>query len=186
MGSGALKIREARPADAAAIARVQVETWHTTFRDTLPADFLAGITLAARTPSWEEELGDPARASFVFVAEAGDGRIVGFASCGPEREGDAEFDGEFYALYVLEAFQRAGLVRALTLAVVERLAAAGLRSMLVRALEVNDAGRRFYEKLGGRLARNGSVTRGAHTFPTVGYGWTDIARLRERLGGGQR
>jgi ribosomal protein S18 acetylase RimI-like enzyme len=179
----ALKIREARLADAAAIARVQVETWHTTFRGILPEDFLAGSTLEARRPAWEEELGDPARESFVFVAEADGGEVVGFASCGPERDGDAEFDGEFYAVYILEAFQRAGLGRALTLAVVERLAAAGFGSMLVRALEVNDAGRGFYEKLGGRLVRTGSITRGPHTFPTVGYGWPDIAVLRELLRG---
>ncbi|HEX8283816.1 MAG TPA: GNAT family N-acetyltransferase [Pyrinomonadaceae bacterium] len=185
MTGGASKIREARPADAAAIARVQVETWHATFRDSLPADFLAGITIEARRPRWEEELNDPARASFVFVAEAGGGEVVGFASCGPERDGDAEFDGEFYAVYILEAFQRAGLGRALALAVVERLAAAGFRSMLVWALEVNGAGRRFYEKLGGRLVRAGSITRGAHTFPTAGYGWEDIARLREELGESQ-
>jgi len=182
----ALKIREARPADAAAIARVQVETWHTTFRGTLPEDFLAGINLEAQTPRWVEELNQTARASFVFVAETGDGEVVGFASCGPERKGDAEFDGELYAIYILEAFQRAGLGRALTLAAVERLAASGLRSMLVWALEVNDAGRRFYEKLCGRLVRDGSVTRGPHTFPTVGYGWADITGLRETLRGTQR
>jgi len=182
----ALKIREALPADAAAVARVQVETWHTTFVGTLPRDFLDGINLEAQTPRWDEELNDPSRASFVFVAETGGGEVVGFASCGPERKGDAEFDGEFYAVYILEAFQRAGLGRALALAVVERLAAAGFRSMLVWALEVNDAGRRFYEKLGGRLARTGSITRGAHTFPTVGYGWPDISALRETLRGTQR
>lgn len=176
-----LKIREALPADAAAIARVQVDTWHTTFSDTLPPDFLDGINLEAQTPRWEEELNDPARASFLFVAETGDGEVVGFASCGPERKGDAEFDGELYAIYILEGFQRAGLGRALTLAVVERLMAAGFGSMLIWALEVNDAGRRFYESLGGGLVRTGSVTRDQHTFPTVGYGWPDIAALRELL-----
>jgi ribosomal protein S18 acetylase RimI-like enzyme len=181
-----LKIREARPEDAAAIARVQVETWHTTFRGTLPRDFLAGINLESQTPRWEEELNDPARASFLFVAETGDGEVVGFASCGPERKGDADFGGELYAIYILEAFQRAGLGHALTLAVVERLDAAVFGSMLVWALEVNDAGRRFYEKLGGRLARTGSITRGPHTFPTVGYGWPDITALRETLRGTQR
>ena len=182
----ALKIREARPADAEAIARVQVETWHATFRGVLPEDFLDGINVGVRRPRWDEELSDPERAPFVFVAETGAGRVVGFASCGPERGGDAEFDGELYAVYILEAFQRAGLGRALTLAVVERLAASGFGSMLVWALEVNDAGRRFYEKLGGRLVRAGSITRGPHTFPTVGYGWAELATLRERLAGNQR
>jgi ribosomal protein S18 acetylase RimI-like enzyme len=177
----ALKIRVARPSDAAAIARVQVETWHTTFRDSLPEDFLAGITLEDRTPRWEEELNRPTRAGFVFVAETAAGEVVGFASGGPERKRDAEFEGELYAIYILEAFQRRGAGRALTLAVVERLFASGFRSLLIWALEVNDVGRRFYERLGGRVVRTDSVTRGPHTFPTVGYGWADIASLSDRL-----
>ena len=185
MGDAA-KIREARPGDAAAIARVQVESWHTTFRGVLPEDFLAGINVEERRPKWDEELNDPARASFVFVAETDAGEVVGFASCGRERKDDVEFGGEFYAVYILEAFQHAGIGRALALAVVERLIEAGFRSMLVWALEVNEGGRRFYEKLGGRLVRTGSVTRGPHTFPTVGYGWPDIAALRESLRETQR
>lgn len=176
-------IREARAADAAAIARVQVESWHTTFRAVLPEDFLAGITLERRVARWEESLNDPARAEeeCVFVAETGAGEVCGFASGGREREGDAEFDGELYAIYLLESFQRRGLGRRLMLAVIERLVASGYRAMLVRALEVNDTGRRFYEKFGGRLARTGTHARGAHTLATVGYGWPDITRLRDRL-----
>ena len=114
-------IREARPADAAGVARVQVESWHTTFRGRLPEDFLAEIKLERRVSRWEESLNDPARAEeeLVFVAEAGAGEVVGFASGGREREGDAEFDGELYAIYLLEAFQRRGLGRRLMLAVVE-------------------------------------------------------------------
>jgi GNAT superfamily N-acetyltransferase len=176
-------IREARAADAAAIARVQVESWHTTFRGLLPEDFLAEITLERRVQRWAESLNDPERAEeeCVFVAERDAGEVFGFASGGRERGGDAEFDGELYAIYLLESFQRRRVGRRLMLAVVERLVASGYRAMLVWALEVNDTGRRFYEKLGGRLARTGTHARGAHTLATVGYGWPDIRQLRERL-----
>jgi hypothetical protein len=67
------------------------------------------------------------------------------------------------------------------LAVVERLVASGYGSLLVWALEVNDTGRRFYEKFGGRRARTGTHARGTHTLALVGYGWPDITRLRDRL-----
>ena len=176
-------IREARAADAASIARVQVESWHTTFRGRLPEDYLAEITLERRVPRWEESLNDPERAEeeCVFVAERETGEVFGFASGGREREGDAEFDGELYAIYLLESFQRRRVGRRLMLAVVERLVASGYRAMLVWALEVNDTGRRFYEKFGGRLARTGTRARGAHTLALVGYGWPDIRQLRDRL-----
>lgn len=179
-----LKIREARPADAAAIARVQVEAWHTTFRGILPEDFLAGITLEDRLPRWEKELSDTPRGESVFVAETAAGEVVGFASCGPERDADPDFDGELYAIYILEEFQRAGLGRRLALAAAERLAASGLRSVLIWALEVNGAGRRFYEKYGGRAVRSGEIERGPYRLPTVGYGWPSVAEWRDRLRAG--
>lgn len=174
-------IREARPEDADAIARVQVETWHTTFRGVLPGEYLSGIKFEKRAPVWAEKLSDESRTEFVYVAETAGGRVVGFASGGPEREGDAEFDGELYAIYVLEDFQRRGAGRRLTRAVVERLAALGFGSMLLWALEVNAAGRGFYEGLDGRLVRRGELARGGPTLPVVAYGWPDIDALRDRL-----
>lgn len=176
-----MTIRDAVPHDAAAIARVQVETWHTALGAVLPAEFLAQINYETRLPKWIEALHDATSKEFFYVAETAAGEVVGFASGGPERTGDAVYDGELYAIYILDAFQRRGTGRRLTLAVVDRLMALGCCSMLIWVLEVNAAGRAFYEALGGRPAREDEIERTGHKLKIIGYGWADIGTLRARL-----
>lgn len=69
-------VREARSDDAAAIARVHVDTWRTTYRAIMPAEFLAGLSYENRERQWTRALGDP-EANFIFVAEDSSGAVVG-------------------------------------------------------------------------------------------------------------
>ena len=41
-------IREASPTDAAAIARVHVDSWRTTYAGIVPADYLANLSYTRR------------------------------------------------------------------------------------------------------------------------------------------
>src|SRR5262245_63485066 len=99
----AILIREGRPADASAIALVHVETWRSGYREILPEKLLAELSIEKRARYWESVLSDSGSEQ-VQVAEDPTGRLVGFASGGPERTGDGEFLGEIYAIYVLEPF----------------------------------------------------------------------------------
>src|SRR5918998_4172552 len=45
-------VREARPADAAGIARVHVDTWRTTYRGIVPDDHLDALSYEARERFW--------------------------------------------------------------------------------------------------------------------------------------
>jgi ribosomal protein S18 acetylase RimI-like enzyme len=58
---------------------------------------------------------------FIYVIEDRAGQIVGFADGGQERTGDPVYKGELYAIYILDAYQRQGLGRRITLNVVARL-----------------------------------------------------------------
>jgi ribosomal protein S18 acetylase RimI-like enzyme len=181
-------VREARPTDAAGIARVHVDTWRTTYRGVVPDDHLDALSYEERERYWAGALerlaaageagatGKP-RASGLFVAEAPGGEVVGFAACGREATGDPQYPGELYAIYVLDAWQGHGLGRRLARAVADRLAAAGLRAMLVWVLADNPM-RRFYEALGGRLLRERKIEIGGVALDEVAYGWQDTAALR--------
>ncbi|MDQ6831916.1 MAG: GNAT family N-acetyltransferase, partial [Chloroflexota bacterium] len=124
-------IREAAAADAPAIARVHVESWRTTYRGIVSDEVLANLSVERRERSWVERLGKPGGPEFVYVAVNDTEAVIGFASGGPEREGDSVYTGELYAIYLLAGQQGKGIGRRLLRAVAERLAAMGHDAMLV-------------------------------------------------------
>src|SRR5436190_1458451 len=101
-------VRPAAPSDAPSIARVHVESWRTTYDGLLPEDHLAALDVADYAGRWERSLSSPFARGAVFVAEEAVG-IVGFASGGPERDGDPRYEGELYAIYLLREFQGRGV-----------------------------------------------------------------------------
>ncbi len=168
-------VRPAGLGDAAAIARVHVSTWRTTYRGMLPDDFLASLTEAHYADRWKRGIGD--RTSRVYVAEDADG-VVGFASGGRERTGEDGFGGELYALYVDDHAQRRGHGRELVRAVVGGLRDMGLRDMIIWVLRDNAGARAFYERLGGVYVRTQPITIGPTILFEVSYGWRSLDDLR--------
>jgi len=167
-------VRLARLEDAAGIARVQVASWRTTYPGMIPQDFLDSMDEASFVGRWAERLRHDASRRATFVAEE-EGQVVGFASGGVEREGDARYHGELYAIYLLQEWQGRGLGRELADAVVGALAERGLRSMLVWVLRDNLSARAFYEHLGGVYVREHSLDFGAgFEVLEVSYGWDDV------------
>jgi GNAT superfamily N-acetyltransferase len=173
-------IRAATPTDAVAIARVHVDSWRTTYTGIVPADYLANLSHAQREQFWSNILSTPAPSGCVYVAEHDTGEIVGFASGGPERSGDTLYQGELYAIYLLARYQRQGLGRHLTMAVVQCLLQCGLPSMLIWVLAANP-GRAFYAALGGQPVYEKNVTIGAAQLLEVAYGWPDLRDVVQRL-----
>ncbi len=178
-------IRMATPADAAAIAQVQVETWKATYIGLIPEPALAFFTdLQRREQQWTDALQrverDPAMLARTFVALGPDQQIVvGFAIAGPARpdEGDPPealpYTGEVHALYVRPEAQGLGIGRQLMIAAGEYLREIGLSGVIVWSLESNTGARGFYERLGGRLiARRERALAGA-LVTEVGYGWDE-------------
>lgn len=170
-------VREARPDDAAAIARVHVDAWRTTYRGIMPAEFLAGLSYENRQRQWTRSLGDP-EANHIYVAQEASKAVVGFAAGGRELSGDPAYTGELYAVYVLEAHQGKGLGRRLMASVADRLVRAGRPSMLLWVLADNLQARRFYEMLGGEELREQQIDIGGTKYDEVAYGWRDTAVLR--------
>jgi GNAT superfamily N-acetyltransferase len=169
------QIRSAQLEDAAAIARVHVDSWRTTYRGLVSDTYLDGMSIEDYEVRWRRMLNDYAVANHTYVATIAD-EIVGFASGGRERDQDAIYTGELYAIYLLEEHQRRGLGRRLVDAVVRRLLELEHSSMLVWVLAMNPA-RVFYESLGGAFVRSREIEIGGSTFEEAGYGWLDIRPL---------
>jgi len=144
-------VREARRADALGIATVHVRSWEATYRGLMPDDLLDSMTVDRRTQGWSTLLRQQ-RSGVTFVAAEGE-RIVGFADVGPARGGGwGERTGEVRAIYVdPDAWDR-GHGRDLMLAALGRLAADGYDRAILRVLDANERGRRFYERGGWQAA----------------------------------
>ena len=167
-----------RPAvldDAAAIARVHVASWRTTYRGLLPDDFLSSLSEESYTDRWRRVMGDGL--SRVFVVDQ-DEDVVGFASCGRERAGETGFSGELYAIYILDRAQRQGHGRELVRAAAGALREMKLPDMIVWVLRDNMAARHFYERLSGVYVRAQPITIGITTLEEVSYGWRTFDEIR--------
>ena len=171
-----MRIREANVSDAAAIAKVHVDSWRTTYVGVIPDAYLAKLSYEGRERAWRNGLVKPERREFIYVAEDERGEVIGFASGGPERDGDPLYQGEMYAVYLLKRFQRQGIGRQLSLAVAQRLLQAGYDSMVVWVLAENPS-RGFYAALGGKVVSQKPIEVGEAKLVEVAYGWKDLNAL---------
>ncbi len=174
-----MNVRRARIQDAAAIARVHVDTWRSTYRGIVSDAHLDGMSYERAEKNWEERISDPSR-NTLFVAEDDGGSVVGFAVCGAAREDAKDYESELYAIYVNQSLQGKGLGRRLVLSVAQDLKARGFDSMMIWVLADNEY-KRFYESIGGTRVRTKEVAIGGKTLIELGYGWRGLDALIARL-----
>ncbi len=173
-----MKIRLADPDDARAIAGVHVHAWKTTYKGMVPESYLQKLSLERRSAGLRDELSRLGRETCYLVAETDDGEVIGFAAFGTSREPDLEFDGELYAIYVLQEHQRKGVGKALFGAVVDWMIRQGYGSMCLWVLTENPAGA-FYEAMGGTILTNRDIEICGAVLDETCYGWSNL-RSSER------
>lgn len=170
-----MNVRPAHVEDAAAIARVHVASWRSTYRGLLPDTYLDSLDEASYEGRWSRILAEGS--SRVYVASGGSD-VVGFASGGRERAGEDGYEGELYAIYVLNEAQGRGHGRRLVEAVAGGLRELGLGDMIVWVLRDNARARAFYERLGGVYVREQPITIGSALLQEVSYGWRSLDSIR--------
>jgi GNAT superfamily N-acetyltransferase len=167
----AWRIRRATVADARAIAEIGVLGWQAAYRDILPDDLLASLSVAPREVAWRSILeSDPEGAAPAWVAE-GDGRVVGFLSSGPPRDDDVPLPAaEIYAIYVVPEAWRRGAGRALLNTAVDHWRTRSAATLALWVLEANARGRAFYDALGWQAdGRRQEIDLGGLATPEVRY-----------------
>ncbi|MBO0736510.1 MAG: GNAT family N-acetyltransferase [Alphaproteobacteria bacterium] len=165
-----IMIRTARPGDARGIARIDVETWRTTYAGVLPATYLVGLSVRRREAGWRGVIMREPRD--LRVAVDGRGTVLGFGSCGPNR-GERDFTGEVFTLYVAPDWQNQGIGRRLLIALFRRLVASGRNSAIIWVLRDNPS-RFFYERLGGQQVSRKALGVAGVAIETTAYGWRDL------------
>lgn len=173
-----MQIREAKPEDAEAIARVHLESWKTTYPGLIPQSYIDGLKVEDGVVRWRERLAGDGPVVFVAEDEAG---LFGFAAGGAVMHPVEGFDGELGAIYLLASHQKHGAGRALVRAVAGELRERGFRNLVVWALRDNPACG-FYERLGGMRVAEQPIAIGGVELPEVAYGWRAISELCDGSG----
>lgn len=168
-----IEFRRAIESDLVEIGHVTVDTWRSTFDGLLPGAFLDGMSYQEQTERHHRYF---SQKDVVFhVATDQDGKIIGFASGGPNRHADFSAQNEVYAIYVLQAYHGRKIGSGLFRRVATDLGTPGRNGLVVLALG-NNPNRVFYQHLGGRETTAKQLTLGSATVNQFAYVWDDMSQ----------
>lgn len=134
-------IRSARAADLPAVARVFLSCWQGPYAVFLPSDMVARYDVGSAEELWRPRF-QPSPEPGLLVADLGGGPVA----VALVRPGE----GHLASLYVAPSAQGAGLGRLLLSRTAALCREELCRHMTWWVFEANAAGRRFYERVGGR------------------------------------
>ncbi|MFC7062670.1 GNAT family N-acetyltransferase [Halobacillus seohaensis] len=174
------QVRIAQFEDAEQIANIHIQSWKSTYKDLIDEQDLSNTTLENRVALWEAILRTPINGQIAYVIESNDGQIIGFVSGGKERTKNYSYDGEIYAIYLLNKHQRMGYGSMLLNTFSKAMKESGYQSLLVWILTHNPSVN-FYEVLGAKPVEAEEVTIGQGTYEETAYGWGDINELIEKF-----
>lgn len=167
---GILLIREAKISDIEQIAQVHVSSWHSTYSGIISEEYLNQLSVESKVEQWTYNLNIDS--TFMYVATV-DNQIVGFINGGPNRSKQFRYEGEIYALYILENHQGKGLGRDLFNRAISTIKCNSWNSLLVWVLEENSS-KFFYERMGGQMVGKDTLEIEGTTHFELAYGWDKI------------
>ena len=169
-------IRPAVISDAEATAKLNFDTWASSFRGLVPDAWLNARDLQKHIAQFQKRFADFGFGG-MHIAEL-DGIIIGFADGGATRDKTLPFDAELYAIYILKEHQVKGIGKMLFRSVANKAFKDGFHSMLVKTFS-NSPYRRFYEKQHGEPVSpyREDWEVGGTKIPFVAYCWKDLSVL---------
>jgi len=153
-----LSVRPAAPADAEAVARVQLATWRAAYADVLPPEALE-LDAGAVAAAWEQAVTSPPSPRHRLLVAVDGGEVVGLAASEPGEEG-----GELTELLVEPRWGRRGHGSRLLAATVDLWREDGVERAVTWVFEQDAVLAGFLESAGwgpetvGRTAVVGSRT----------------------------
>jgi ribosomal protein S18 acetylase RimI-like enzyme len=163
----ALSVRQARPVDAADLARIYIESWQDTYAGVLSNALLSAMSHKGQAARWQQTMRGPGA---VLIAEDASVGPIGLASLGPARDKGLGLDGEIYTLYVDPAYLGMGAGRALLQASFSTLMNKKYRSCVIWSHARNNACY-FYEAMGGKHVGTRLTRLVGEDTPEVAFGW---------------
>ena len=153
-GNADVSVRPARPADAEAVARVQVVTWRTAYRSVLPVAVLNDWDEAGAAAAWQAAVTNPPTPAHGVLVAVERADLVGFAAYGPaeltagEQPDPAGPTTEIATLLVEPRWGRRGHGSRLLAAVADLARATGARRLQIWLPEADAVSAAFFQSAG--------------------------------------
>ncbi len=169
-------LRDAGTEDAAIVAAIHCASWRSAYAGVLEQSFLDGPIEADRTELWGDRLANPKPSQVVLLVEDAAEPIGFICSFGNM---DRDWGSLIDNIHVLPSRRGRGYGAFMMRSAAERLASrhpgVGIHLWV---FEANEAGLRFYEKLGGKIVeRDTSRIPAANGASVLRLHWADPHRL---------
>jgi L-amino acid N-acyltransferase YncA len=168
-----IDVRKAKLGDEGGIAQVHVDSWRTTYNGIINDKILNNLSVERRETHWRNAI---EKNELLYVAINEEGRIIGFSSAGKSRSSEYQYDGELYAIYILEDYQKRGIGKQLISSVAKELREDGYQSIIVWVLSENPS-KTAYEKLGASPFDSKEIEIGGEMYKEEVLVWKDIKKV---------
>jgi L-amino acid N-acyltransferase YncA len=168
-----MNIRLASVHDIEGIARVNVESWKSTYHGLISESFLSNLTIERGNKNWKWTFDNLNQDEVIYILEDDLGDIVGFVNGGKCREAGLEYSAELYTIYLLKEVQGKGYGKLLFHKLIETLKQRNYQSLMVWVLEDNPS-INFYKKQGGQYITKKEIQIGEDKLTEIALGWKEI------------
>lgn len=141
-----MSVRPASVSDARDVARVQVSSWQSAYKEQLPDTYLRNLSVERHTEQWTRAMANSSTLVDVYDNED---QVVGFVAYGQERDEQNLYRrGEVYAIYVEANSWSKGCGKALLDSALYSLQNQGYGAVILWVLNTNQRAIQFYERNG--------------------------------------
>ena len=173
-----INIREAKVGDASEIAKVNIDSWRSTYLGLIANAILDEMNLDNYVSKWNNILTTlEANENFCFVAENELKEVVGYSLCGKNSHTKFYFEAELYAIYLLKKYQGRGIGKKLFMKSIKEFKNQNINSFLLFVLSSNLGARNFYESFKPDFTVNETITIDNGQYCDICYGWSNIVNI---------
>lgn len=160
-------IRNVKKEDIPAVVDIQISGWQTAYKGIIDDLFLSSMNREERI---NQRLDDYKQGGFIIAGLnkqiAGYCRYVNSNALSPETP---EVDCELSALYVKPNLKNNGIGTKMFQYVLNEFKSQNKTKMIIWCLKDNFPSRNFYEKMGGKIIKERSITIGNKDYVEVGF-----------------
>ena len=180
-GGRTLRLRDATPADADALADLHTRSWRSAYRGSLAEAYLSGPIEAERRSFWRQRYDHPPHGLWTVIAEDAEGTIQGFLCLLADH--DPQWGTLIDNVHDDPAHKGQGLGRAMMRAAGQHLLyALPRRPVYLFVLQENRGAIAFYDRIGGEQAERLVKTEpDGSQHPVFRYAWPSVAAFVEGI-----